>query len=133
MPSDDPSSLPTGQQPTSNTLMSSSESAAANGSIANPPAGGPELSKSVRLVDAAADAFGGTADQPHKGVEAAVEGEEVLSAAPNPVPLSEVCADVYRRVQNFLAVEGRDEVMTRTQVQVRESMDVMAQALVEYG
>jgi hypothetical protein len=109
-------------------MLTSSEASAPNGSASSPlePA---DASKAVRPVDIMADAIPETADAQLGGEE----GEDVLPVAPNPAPLSEVCADVHGRVEKLLTATEVDEVTRRTQQQVRESKDIMSKALDDYG
>lgn len=109
-------------------MLTATEASAANGSVPNPPEPS-DASKAVRPVDLVADAIPESA----QGQLSGEEGEDVLPVAPNPVPLSEVCADVHGRVERLLAATEVDEVTRRTQQQVRESMDIMSKALDEYG
>ena len=51
---------------------------------------------------------------------------------PSPRTLADVCADLNRRVNNFLGAESESEVGRRTQEQTRIAIQVIEQALQDY-
>jgi hypothetical protein len=95
-------------------------------SSSNSEAHSAEHSQATGNVSGEADANLDLLDVEHDGTE--------LEVPPNPIPLSEVCADVNRRISAFLALDaGNDEAVRRTQGHVRASSEIIARALEEYG
>lgn len=75
-----------------------------------------------------------TQDAPSLRDDSRVNGVAKPSvAAVGPCPLSEICAELRRKVTTFLDETVEDEILRAAQGQVRVSIGVIEEALKRYG
>ncbi len=67
------------------------------------------------------------------GIAKSDGSEGLTGAAGLPRALPEVCFELQARIDAFLCEQTDDDVLRKVQSQVRESMDVIRQALRRYG